>query len=92
MEMASFTGFLETLCYILMFYYIFKFLARIVLPILVKKVVEKAGANFKEQYQNTNTNYTSNASQDEIRYDTSKTTKPREKKKVGEYVDYEELD
>ena len=52
MEMASFAGFIETLFYILMFYYVFKFLARLFLPYMVKKVVEKAGQNFQEQYQN----------------------------------------
>ena len=51
MEMASFAGFIETLFYILMFYYVFKFLARLFLPYMVKKVVEKAGKNFQQQYK-----------------------------------------
>ena len=45
METASFNGFLKILLYIVAFYYIFKFLARLFLPIVVKKVVEKAGQN-----------------------------------------------
>jgi len=75
------------------FYYIFKFLARLFFPILVKKAVEKAGENFAQQqrqYQ-SNQNYQS-AAQDEIIYNKPKTDKPRETKKVGEYVDYEEID
>ena len=88
METASFAGFIETICYILMFYYVFKFLARLLLPIMVKKVVEKAGQNFQQQYQNQqNPN-----AQEEKFSDTSATSKPRETKKVGEYVDFEEIE
>ncbi len=91
MEMASFSGVIETIFYILAFYYIFKFLARLFLPIMVKKVVEKAGENFQRQYQST---YQSNATQqqDEFVNTTSQSNKPRETKKVGEYIDYEEID
>ena len=91
MEMASFSGVIETIFYILAFYYIFKFLARLFLPIMVKKVVEKAGENFQRQYQST---YQSNSTQqqDEFVNTTSQSTKPRETKKVGEYIDYEEID
>jgi hypothetical protein len=88
METASFAGFIETICYILMFYYVFKFLARLLLPIMVKKVVEKAGQNFQQQYQNQqNPN-----NQEEKVSNTSTASKPRETKKVGEYVDFEEIE
>lgn len=92
METASFSGLIETICYIIAFYYIFKFLARLMLPIMVKKVVEKAGANFQQQYQYYANQNNTASSQDEIIYDTAKSNKPHETKKVGEYVDYEELD
>jgi hypothetical protein len=63
-------------------------LARLLLPIMVKKVVEKAGQNFQQQYQNQqNPN-----AQEEKFSDTSATSKPRETKKVGEYVDFEEIE
>ena len=89
--MASFNGILKTIFYILAFYYIFKFLARLFLPIMVKKVVEKAGENFQKQYQ-SNYQHKANSSQDEFVNPNSKTDKPRETKKVGEYIDYEEID
>ncbi len=89
--MASFSGILKTIFYILAFYYIFKFLARLLLPIMVKKVVEKAGENYQRQYQ-SNYNSNTNHQQDEFVTSTSKSNKPRETKKVGEYIDYEELD
>jgi hypothetical protein len=59
---------------------------------MVKKVVEKAGANFQQQYQSYGNQNTNSSNRDEIIYDTAKTSKPRETKKVGEYVDYEELE
>jgi hypothetical protein len=94
MQEASFTNLFKTIMWIIAFYYIFKFLAKIFLPVLVKKAVEKAGENFQRQqqysqgttWQNTRTN------NDEIVIDTTNAKKPRETKKVGDYVDYEEID
>ena len=94
LETASFNGFIKTLLYMVAFYYIFKFLARIFFPILVKKAVEKAGEQFQQQQQRQyqpNQNYQS-APKDEIIFNTPKSDKPHETKKVGEYVDYEEID
>lgn len=88
MEMASFAGFIETLCYIVFFYYAFKFLARLFLPFMVKKVVEKAGQNFQQQYQNQQNQRTK---QDANPLNTTN-SKPQETKKVGEYVDFEEIE
>lgn len=94
METASFTGFLKAVIYIIAFYYIFKFLARIFMPLILKKVVEKAGQNFQQQYNNQRTQqqqqYHSQPEQ-EI-YNTPKSQKFQSTKKVGEYVDYEEIE
>lgn len=86
MQEASLPGFVKTLLWILAFYYIFKFLARLFFPILVKKAVESAQEQFKQQYQNQNqsTDFNSNTA--------PKSDKPRETKKVGEYIDYEEIE
>lgn len=92
MQAASFSGFIKSLFYIIAFYYVFKFLARLFLPLVVKKVVEKAGQNFQQQYQSNTSSQQRASNNEEIIYDSSKITKPREKKKVGEYVDYEEID
>jgi len=88
MEMASFAGFIETLFYILMIYYVFKFLARLFLPYMVKKVGEKAGQNFQQHYQKQQNPPTSQDSNPVNSTD----SKPRENKKVGEYVDFEEIE
>lgn len=91
MDHASFAGTLKVICYIILFYYIFKFLARLFFPVLVKKAVQKAAQNFEQQrqYQGYQSARTSN--NDEIIYNANKTDKPRETKKVGEYIDFEEI-
>ncbi|NGY38121.1 DUF4834 family protein [Flavobacterium sp. XN-5] len=92
MQTASFTGFIKTLFYFVAFYYIFKFVAKLLLPLLVKKVVKKAGENFQQQQRSQDTSWQKAQSNDEIIIDTSNSKKPRESKKVGDYVDYEEID
>lgn len=93
MQDASFSGFIRTLFYIVAFYYIIKFLAKLFLPLLVKKVVEKAGENFQQQQQNARGNsWQKTPNNDEIIIDTANAKKTRETKKVGDYVDYEEID
>ena len=91
MQQALFNGTIKVIFYILIFFYVFKFLAKIFLPVLVKKVVEKAGQNFQQQYTNQKQN-TNPQSKGDIVIDTSNAKKSRETKKVGEYVDYEEID
>jgi DNA integrity scanning protein DisA with diadenylate cyclase activity len=93
MQEASFSGLFKTIMWVIAFYYIFKFLARIFLPVLVKKAVEKAGENFQRQQQySQGNNWKHTRNNDEIIIDTANAKKPRETKKVGDYVDYEEID
>ena len=82
MQEASFGGLFRAILWILAFYFIFKILARLFLPVIVKKVAQKAEEQFKQQYQNQQT--TANP--------TPKSDKPRETKKVGEYIDYEDVE
>jgi len=83
METASFNGLLKAILYILAFYYIFKFLTRLFLPIIAKKVVEKASEQFQQQQQ---------YHQQQTNTQTSNTEKPKAKKIVGDYVDFEEIE
>lgn len=93
MELASFSNFLRTLVYIIAIYYILKFLARIFFPILVKKAVRHAEDNFRQQYGQQFNQQSGSPRQDgEVTVDTSKAARSRETKKVGEYIDYEEID
>ena len=94
MQEASFTGLMKAILYMIAFYYIFKFLAKIFLPVLVKKAVEKAGENFdrQQQYRQDDSWQKTRRNNDEIIINTANSKNPRETKKVGDYVDYEEID
>ncbi|HEX8269027.1 MAG TPA: DUF4834 family protein [Flavobacterium sp.] len=89
METASFAGFLKVLFYIILFYYAIKLVARIFLPMLVKKAVEKAGESFQQQQYRQYQQQTQNPN---VMGDANKAAKPRTDKNVGEYVDYEEIE
>lgn len=96
METASFTGLIKTIFYFVIGYYIVKFLLRLFFPIVIRKVVSKAEESFKQQYQsqqnNTYTSQQTRSNRDEIVSDTAKSNNPTSSKKVGEYVDYEEIE
>lgn len=93
MQLASFTGFFRTLFIIISFYYIFRFLAKLFLPVVIKKVVEKASENMQQQQQGQYYNNRQRPADGETSiYNTDNAKKSRETKKVGDYVDYEEID
>ena len=86
MQTASPSSLIETIITLIFIYYILKFLARLFLPLLAKKVVEKAIEQFqKQQYNYSETNQNQNIKK-------SKSYKPHETKKVGDYVDFEEIE
>lgn len=90
MQFASFNGVLKTLFVLVCIYYGFKLLARIFFPIMVRTVVEKAEQNFQQHQQQ---NYQRNQNtQDDFINTNKRSERPRETKKVGEYIDYEEID
>ncbi len=84
MEMASAWGFVRTLLIIILCYYAFKFLMRIFAPILMQKAVNKMQQKMQEQYRQQQ-------EQQQDRTSQSQQSMPKEKKKVGEYIDYEEI-
>ena len=83
MEMASFAGFLRTLGIIVLVYYLFKFAMRIFAPIIMQKAVSKMQEKMQNQYNQQQGQQSNTAS--------SQNKMPKEKKKVGEYIDYEEV-
>ena len=82
--MASAWGFVRTLLIIILCYYAFKFLMRIFAPILMQKAVSKMQQKMQEQYRQQQEQQQDKTSQ-------SQQSMPKEKKKVGEYIDYEEI-
>lgn len=84
-------NFLRTLAIILLIYYAFKFLARLFAPYLMKKMVNKMQQKAQNQYTNQQQYKEAKVKEGETIID--KTPKsPNASKKVGEYVDYEEIE
>lgn len=84
METASFTGFIKVLFWLIVSYYAIKFLFRLLAPMLVEQAVKKAQQTMYERQQQQY----SAPRQPERPVE----ERPSEKKKVGEYIDYEEID
>ncbi|MBP6074169.1 MAG: DUF4834 domain-containing protein [Flavobacterium sp.] len=84
MEMASGSSLLRTLAIIILCYYLFKFLMRIFAPIIMQKAVNKMQEKMQEQY---------NKQQQQQQNTTTQSTQfqSKEKEKVGDYIDYEEI-
>nr|WP_294939505.1 DUF4834 family protein [uncultured Flavobacterium sp.] len=89
MEMASFSGLLRTLLWIIVIFYALKFVMRLLAPYLFQEMVKKAGQNFQQQQQH----YQQQQQQaQQNQQQASNFEKPQEKKKVGEYIDFEEIE
>jgi len=91
MVTASFTGFIRTILIIIAVYYLFKFLMRLFAPMLIQQMVKKAEQNFNNMNQQYNQQAQQQQYQSQSQQQSSKQV-PKEKKKVGEYIDFEELD
>ena len=85
MDTASVPGIFKTLFYIILFYYLFKFAMRLLAPYLMQKVAKKAEEHIKRQFEQQQQNYQSPT---EDRQEVPR----KEKKVVGDYIDYEEVD
>ena len=83
MQTAGFPQLIESLLTLVVLYYIVKFFARLFLPSIAKKVVEKATEQFKEQQKRQQTNSSK---------DVKNTNQAQKSNKIGEYVDFEEID
>ena len=89
MQEASIPGFFRTIIYLIGFYYLVKFLARIFMPILMRKAVNKVQENFNKQYQQADFNQ--NNPHSNYEQSTQKDFK-KPTKQVGDYVDFEEIE
>lgn len=91
MQQAGLMNFIRTILIIVLVYYAFKFIARLVFPLLFKKVMSNVEKKFNEQ-QHRNATNESSIKEGETVIDKA----PRQTKKIndeaGEYVDYEEIE
>ena len=90
MEQASLQSFIKTILIVVLVYYFFKFGFRLLAPYLLKKAVEKVGDKFQKQQEAYQQQNSSNVN--DFESNVKNNTTPKEKKKVGEYIDFEEID
>ncbi len=87
MQEASFTGLFRNIIYMVGFYYVIKFLARLFMPMIINKVANKAQQNIynkQSQYQSNNEPVVNNQN--------NKNENPKSNNQVGDYIDYEEVE
>jgi len=84
----------RTILIILLIYYGFKFLTRLIAPIILKKMVNKMGSNFQSSFTNFSKQAHSQKKEGDITIEKSKkkSKKIKSKNDVGDYIDYEEVD
>ncbi|WP_439183066.1 DUF4834 family protein [Carboxylicivirga taeanensis] len=84
-------GLAKTIFFLIIFYYLFKFIGRLLLPFIMKKGVER----MQQQQQRAASNYQQQARQQEgkvtINRDAPKKSSGIVGDNEGEYVDYEEV-
>ncbi|TRX72484.1 DUF4834 family protein [Carboxylicivirga sp. M1479] len=84
-------GLVNTIAFLVVSYYLFKFIGRLLLPILMKKGVER----MQQQQQNAANQYRQQAQQQEgnvtIKKEKAKKTSQVVDDNEGEYVDFEEV-
>ncbi len=93
---ASVMGLLKTVLIILLFYFGFKILARLFAPLLLRFVAKKAEQKFGDQFGGFKNQANQKQQQKQKEGETVIDKMPNQNKtssdKVGEYIDYEELD
>jgi hypothetical protein len=83
-------GLFKTILYLLLFYYGFKFLAKLFAPFLMKKAAETIQKKAAQQYKNQQPKST--VKEGETIIDKAPKDSQQSKNSVGEYVDFEEID
>ncbi|MDV6168599.1 DUF4834 family protein [Flavobacterium sp. DG1-102-2] len=86
METASLTGIIKTIFWLLVIYYAVKFFFKLFGPAIFQSAVKRAEQSIYQQYQNQQ------QQQSQQQYTAPKQDKPQEKKKIGEYIDFEEIE
>jgi Domain of unknown function (DUF4834) len=91
---ASAMGLLRTILILLLIYFGFKILARLFAPLLLRFVAKKAEQKFGQQFGGFDNQTTQRQKQKEGETVIDKMPNQNKKsnEKVGEYIDYEEID
>ncbi|WP_439151126.1 DUF4834 family protein [Winogradskyella sp.] len=93
---ASAMGLLRTILIILLIYFGFKILARIFAPLILRFVTKKAEQKFGQQFgefeNQSNQRQQHKRKEGETVIDKMPNENKKSNEKVGEYIDYEEID
>ncbi|ADV50707.1 DUF4834 family protein [Cellulophaga sp. E16_2] len=87
-------AFLKTILIILLVYYLFKILIKLFAPKILGYAGKKAEQHFREKFEGFNTQQSpqNNTKQGDVIIDDNTIKKSNSSKKVGEYIDFEEID
>ena len=83
-------AFLKTILIILLVYYLLKFLVKLFAPKILSYAAKKTESHFKQAFDNQHSSEEDNIGDVIINKKSSK--KKANSEKVGEYIDFEELD
>ena len=83
--------FLKTILIVLLVYFGLKFLLRLAKPYLIRYISKKAGQQFEQFFGNNPNMNTQREKEGNITIDKNPSENLRSSKKVGEYVEYEEV-
>jgi len=84
--------FLKTILIVLLVYFGLKFLIRLATPYLIRYISKKAGQQFEQFFGNNPKMNTQREKEVSITIDKNPSPNSRNSKKVGEYVEFEEVD
>ena len=90
MHEASFESILRTVLIILLIYFGFKIFIKWFGPIILKWFLKRIGQKFQQQFNGPKPSNPQNPGKVEI--DKKQPTTSKSNKKVGEYIDFEEID
>ena len=90
MQEAGFVNVVKTILIIVFCYYLFKFLARLFAPYLLKKAMSKMQEKAQQQYNHQQKS--TNVKEGETVIDRKPQSSNNSNNNVGEYVDFEEID
>ncbi|MEE2699809.1 MAG: DUF4834 family protein [Bacteroidota bacterium] len=86
-------GFLKTICVIVIFYYLFKMIMRLVATFLLKHFANKMHNRFQQQFnQEHQKQQVKSEEEGSITIKTTETPNQNKLNDLGEYVDFEEID
>lgn len=84
--------FLKTILIVLLVYFGLKFLIRLATPYLMRYISKKAGQQFEQFFGNQRNETAEREPEGNITIDKNPSQNSRSSKKVGEYVEYEEVE